>query len=229
VILLPVTQPQLTTRLMVMRSTEKMNRMAVSIGGFAIAILLPVVAIGMYGAVEYGEATTREFLSNVLLFEQSGFVAAAAIVGLLTAAMSTADSQLFALGTELRSLLSGDEHAVLRRTKVAIIVFGILALIFSVFSSDQLVLLARVSFNGTALLAPLVIAGVFSTQKPGAENIAAAAAALVLFLGSLVGVVPEEIGPFRLDLLLLMVVGAFTATTVLYRHYRVPVTSEPAP
>lgn len=220
VVLLPVTQPQLTTRLMVMRSTEKMNRMAVSIGGFAIAILLPVVAIGMYGAVEYGEATTREFLSNVLLFEQTGIVGAAAVVGLLTAAMSTADSQLFALGTELRSMLSGDEEVVLRRTKLAIIVFGILALLFSIFSSDRLVLLARVSFNGTALLAPLVIAGVFSTRRPGAENIFAAGGALILFLGSLIGVVPEEIGPVRLDLLLLVVVALFTATTVLYRHYR---------
>jgi SSS family solute:Na+ symporter len=210
---------------MVMRSTEKMNRMAVSIGGFAIAILLPVVAIGMYGAVEYGEATTREFLSNVLLFEQTGFVAAAAIVGLLTAAMSTADSQLFALGTELRSLLSGDEDAVLRRTKAAIVVFGVLALAFSIVSSDRLVLLARVSFNGTALLAPLVIAGVFSSRPPGAENIAAAAAALVLFLGSLVGVVPDMVGPFRLDLLLLVGVGLFTLTTVLYRHARTPVSA----
>lgn len=224
VILLPITQPQLTTRLMVMRSTEKMNRMAVSIGGFAIAILLPVVAIGMYGAVEYGEATTREFLSNVLLFEQSGLVGAAAVVGLLTAAMSTADSQLFALGTELRSMLSGDEDVVLRRTKLAIVVFGILALLFSVFSSDQLVLLARVSFNGTALLAPLVIAGVFSTRRPGVENIVAAGGALVLFLGSLVGAVPEEVGPIRLDLLLLVGVALFTAATVLYRHYRAPVT-----
>ena len=223
VILLPVTQPQLTTRLMVMRSTEKMNRMAVSIGGFAIAILLPVVAIGMYGAVEYGAAGTREFLSNVLLFEQAGVVAAAAIVGLLTAAMSTADSQLFALGTELRSLLSGDEEVILRYTKTAIVVFGVLALAFSIVSSDRLVLLARVSFNGTALLAPLVIAGVFSTQNPGTENIVAVAAALVLFLSSLVGVVPDHIGPFRLDLLLLVVVGLFTATTVFYRHYREPV------
>lgn len=223
VILLPITQPQLTTRLMVMRSTEKMNRMAVSIGGFAIAILLPVVAIGMYGAVEYGDATTREFLSNVLLFEQAGIVGAAAVVGLLTAAMSTADSQLFALGTELRSMLSGDEDVALRRTKLAIVVFGILALLFSIFSSDQLVLLARVSFNGTALLAPLVIAGVFSTRRPGAENIVAAGGALVLFLGSLVGLVPEEIGPVRLDLLLLVGVALFTAATVLYRHYRAPV------
>lgn len=217
VILLPVTQPQLTTRLMVMRSTEKMNRMAVSIGGFAIVILLPVIAIGMYGAVEYGAATTREFLSNVLLFEQAGFVAAAAIVGLLTAAMSTADSQLFALGTELRSLLSGDEDIVLRWTKIAIVIFGILALIFSIVSSDQLVLLARVSFNGTALLAPMVLTGVLYNRTPRPEIIAAPAVGLVLFLASLMGTIPDTIGPMRLDLLLLIAISLVTAGSLLYQ------------
>lgn len=220
VILLPVTQPQLTTRLMVMRSTEKMNRMAVAIGGFAILILLPVVAIGMYGAVHYGEATTREFLSNVLLFEQSEFVAAAGVVGLLTAAMSTADAQLFALGTELRTLLSGDDERMLRWTKGAIGVFGVLALLFSIASSDQLVLLARVSFNGTALLAPLVLAGIFAQRSPGMEVVGATALALLLFLASLAGLVPDSLGPVRLDLLLLVGVGLLTVGAVLSRRLR---------
>jgi len=217
VLLLPVTQPQLTTRLIVIRSTDKMNRMAVSIGGFALLILLPVVAIGMYGGVEYADATTREFLSNVLLFEQSGLVAAAAVVGLLTAAMSTADAQIFALGTELRSLLSGDEDVVLRQTKVAIILFGLAALGFSIVSSDELVLLARVSFNGTALLAPLVLAGVLGDHTPGPEVIAAPALGLALFLASLLGLIPDTVGPARLDLLLLVAIALVTVGSILYR------------
>lgn len=219
VLLLPVTQPHLTTRLIVMRSTDKMNRMAVSIGGFALLILLPVVAIGMYGRVEYADATTREFLANVLLFEQPGFVAAAAIVGLLTAAMSTADAQIFALGTELRSLLSGEEDLVLRQTKMAIIVFGLAALGFSIVSSDQLVLLARVSFNGTALLAPLVLAGVLCEYAPRREVIFAPVLGLALFLASLVGVIPDTLGPVRLDLLLLVVISLVTAGSVSYQSY----------
>lgn len=230
VVLLPVTQPHLTTRLMIMESTDKMNRMAVSIGTFAIVILLPVVAIGMYGAVFYGEASTREFLANVLLFEQSNLVAAACIVGLFTAAMSTADSQLFALGTELRSLLSGDEKVVLRQTKIAIVCFGIAALAFSVVSSDQLVLLARVSFNGTALLAPMILGGVFLRRAPGVEVLYATALGLVLFLGSLVGVVSDMVGPFRLDLFLLVAIAVVTALSALLRHRQaVEVEAAPAP
>ncbi|MEX0747407.1 MAG: hypothetical protein WD275_05350, partial [Rhodothermales bacterium] len=42
VLLLPVTQPQLTTRLMVIKDQRKMNRMAVAIGCFVLLILIPV-------------------------------------------------------------------------------------------------------------------------------------------------------------------------------------------
>lgn len=222
VLLLPATQPHLTTRLIVIRDRAKLNQMAVAIGCFAIVILLPVAAIGMYGAVQYSDATTRDFLANVLLFEQSGLVGAAAIVGLLTAAMSTADSQIFALGTELRSLLKGEGSAVLKRTKAAIFGFGLVALIFSIVSSDQLVLLARVSFNGTALLGPMVIAGVTCRRPPGIEVVAATGVGLLLFILSLAGIVPENVGPARLDLLLLVVLGALTAASAAVHRSRTP-------
>ncbi|MEX2402105.1 MAG: sodium:solute symporter family protein [Rhodothermales bacterium] len=220
VLLLPATQPQLTTRLIVIRNRKELNRMAVSIGCFAIVILIPVAAIGMYGAVRYPEATTREFLANVLLFEQSGIVGAACVVGLLTAAMSTADSQIFALGTELRSLLSGETTAVLKQTKRAILGFGLVALIFSVVSSDQLVLLARVSFNGTALVGPMVIAGVICRRAPGREVVVATAVGLILFILSLVGLVPSLVGPARLDLLLLVLLGIITAVSSVIHNRR---------
>lgn len=214
VIFLPMTQPHLTTRLIVIRDGAKLNRMAVSIGCFVLAILLPVIVIGMYGSVRYADATTREFLSGVLLFEQSGIVAAAAVIGLLTAAMSTADSQIFALGTELRSLLSGDAGIMLRVTKTAIIVFGVIALIFSIVTSDQLVLLARVSFNGTALLGPMVLAGVLCRRPPGRLVVFSTGAGLLIFLLSLAGFIPDRIGAVRMDLLLLMALGTLTFASV---------------
>ena len=218
VLLLPATQPQLTTRLIVMRSRAKMNRMAVAIGCFALLILLPVVAIGMYGAVEYGDATSREFWSNVLLYEQADVVAAAAVVGLLTAAMSTADSQLFALGTEVRSLYHGSEKRAILLTRVSVVVFGAAALIFSVVSSDQLVLLALASFRGTALLGPMVLAGVMTSRPPGRTIVTATLLGLLLFLGLLGGFVPQTLGPLRTDLLLFALLSATAAGSVLYRR-----------
>lgn len=218
VVLLPATQPQLTTRLIVIKDRRTLNRMAVAVGCFALLILFPVAVIGMYGAVAHPEAGTRDFLSSVLLFEQPGIIGAAAVVGLLTAAMSTADSQIFALGTELRSLMRGPTRRVLPRTKWAVIAFGVAALVFSVVSSDQLVLLARVSFNGTALVGPMVLAGVLLKKAPGMEIVGATAAALVIFLLSLIGMLPDMIGPARLDLLLLFLLGGLAAAAAFFRH-----------
>ncbi len=214
--LLPVTQPQLTTRIVIMRNRKSLNRMAVAIGCFAILIILPTAFIGMYGAVNYSGDSTRDFLAGALLFEQSGVVAATVVVGLLAAAMSTADSQIFALGTELRSLISGTEKAVMLRTKLAIAFFGFAALAFSVVSGDQLVLLARVSFAGTAIMGPMILAAVLTSQPPGREIVAATAFGLVLFIASLLDVIPSIIGPIRLDLLLIGGLGivAFVSTLV---------------
>ncbi|MEX0747843.1 MAG: hypothetical protein WD275_07575, partial [Rhodothermales bacterium] len=147
-------------------------------------------------------------------------IAAAAVVGLITAAMSTADSQIFALGTELRSLLKGDEKLVLRRTKWAVMAFAGAAMVFSVFTNDQLVLLARVSFSGTALMAPMILAGVLSNRRPGLEVIAAGGAALVIFILSLIGLVPVMIGVARLDLALLLLVASFTAASTIVRSQK---------
>lgn len=219
VVLLPATQPQLTTRLIIMRNARTMQRMAVAIGCFAILILLPVVAIGMYGAVNYADASVREFLAGVLLFEQADVVAATVVVGLLAAAMSTADSQIFALGTELTSLMKGDERKILIRGKIEIGLFGLAALVFSILSTDQLVLLALVSFAGTSLLAPMVIAGVVCSRAPGPEVIAATAAGLLLFLISLADLIPRTVGAVRLDLLLLLTLAALTSASVLVRGY----------
>ncbi|PSQ93585.1 MAG: hypothetical protein BRD52_00865 [Bacteroidetes bacterium SW_4_67_19] len=186
-----------------------------------IAIMLPVVAIGIYGAVEYAGATSREFWANVLLYEQADIVAAAAVVGLLTAAMSTADSQLFALGTEVRSLYrGGNEDTALLLTRIAVVVFGVVAFVFSLFSGDQFALLAIASFRGTAMLGPLVLSAVLvrSRRAPGTEVPVATALALALFLGSLAGIVPSTVGPVRLDLLLLGSLALIAVASVVMRR-----------
>lgn len=217
ILLLPATQPHLTTRLMAIRDRTTMNRMAVSIGCFAIVIILPVIAIGLYGSVHYPEVTARQFWAQVLLFEPADFVGAAAVIGLLTAAMSTADAQIFALGTELRSLIDEDRRHIMRWTRLAIGFFGLAVLIFSIVSSDQLALLAQVSFAGTALLAPMILAGVLGGYVPGREVVAFTAVGLGLFVLSLTGVLPDMIAGVRMDLGLLVLLGILTGASYLLR------------
>ncbi len=218
ILCIPITQPQLTIRIVIMKNLRTTHLMAVAVGAFAILVILPTAFIGMYGAVRYADLSTADFLSQVLLYEQPGLIAALAVVGLLAAGLSTTDSQIFALGTELRSLLSGSDKQVMRYTKLSILVFALVALVFSVLATDQLVLLARVSFAGTSMLAPMILAGVLAHKPLGREIIVATALAIFTFLLSLLGVIPNVVGPVRLDLLLLISLGSLTLGSYYVRR-----------
>jgi len=204
ILMIPVTQPQLSTRLVIMKSTGAMYRMAVAVGTFAMLVIFPTIIIGMYGAIKYPDATVSDFLGQVLLHDQSGIVASAAIIGLFAAAMSTSDSQLFAMGNELRGLISKNENDSLVPIRIAIISFAACALVFSLLSSDQLVLLARTSFAGTAMLGPLVILGIVSSKPQGMFMIVLSALGLLIFILSQAGVLPVMAGAIRVDLLLMI-------------------------
>jgi SSS family solute:Na+ symporter len=207
ILMIPVTQPQLSTRLVIMKSTGTMFRMAVAVGTFAILVILPTIVIGLYGAIRYPDANVADFLGHVLLRDQAGFIAAAAIVGLFAAAMSTSDSQLFALGNELRGLLGHKGSDSLLPIRIAIICFAIASLIFSLVSSDQLVLLARISFAGTAMMGPLVILGIFSQKPQGWFMILMSGLGLAAFILSQVRMLPAAVGPFRMDLFLMIILA----------------------
>lgn len=210
IIMIPVTQPQIGVRLVIMRDFSSLHRMAVFLGLFAMVIILATIPIGLSGVVNYPGATTPEFLVGVLISDPAPIIAAAVAVGLIAAAISTADSQLFALGTELQSFMTGDEKTVMRYTRIAILCFAIIALIVALLSSDQLVLLARVSFVGSALMGPLILSSVISKKAPGFFVMATTAIALLIFLSSVLGLIPGVVGSIRIDLLLLLSVGALT-------------------
>jgi SSS family solute:Na+ symporter len=214
ILLIPVTQPQVTTRLVIIKNRRTLFHMAVGLGIFTALVLLPTIIIGLYGAVKHGDLATRDFLAQVLLHEQPDILAAVVVVGLLAAATSTADSQLFALGSEFRSFIMLKRKPPLVVTRIVILTFGLAALIFSIVSSDQLVSLALASFKGTSLMAPMVFAGIFAKRKPGTEIALATAVALMLFLASLAKWVPGKIGFLQLDLFLLMSLAILTLVSV---------------
>ncbi len=220
ILMYPFTQPQVAVRIIIMKDGGSMRRMAVAVGVFAIMLIMATIPIGMYGAVRYADLSVSDFLVNVLMFDQAPIIGAAVAIGLIAAAMSTADSQIFALGAEVRSLISGTERAVMLRTKLAIVFFAVAALVFAVLSNDQLVLLARVSFAGTAMLGPLVLAGIFSKRPPGSEVLVITALGVIVFGLSSLGVIPGTIGSVRMDLFLFGVLGIFTVGSVFYRNRR---------
>lgn len=215
IILIPFTQPQVSSRLAIMKDHRALYRTAVGLGVFAILIILPTLFIGMYGALYYPGATTSEFLGAALLRDQPEVLGALVLIGLLAAAISTADSQVFALGSELRSILRGEDRRLLRIARLGILVFALTALVFSIFSSDELVLLARTSFAGTALMAPMIFTGIFYEK---AEQLTwlpvATLAAILVFIASQFQWIPDDIASIRLDLFLLVALGAITLLAV---------------
>ncbi|WP_057938377.1 sodium:solute symporter family protein [Algoriphagus resistens] len=225
IVLIPVSQPQFTTRLVVMKNLKSVHRMAYAVGIFAILVILPTAFIGLYGAIKYPDASTADFLTNALLFDQAVPVAALAVVGLFAACLSTTNAQIFALGTELRSLLSGSDKSNMRVTKISILIFSLIVLVFSTYMSDELVLLARVSFAGTSMIAPVVLGAVIFKNPPKAL-IWLSTFALLTFVLSLVGVVPDRIGGYPLDFLMYCVLFILTFILMLRHHLTQKTTHE---
>ena len=217
IVMVPVTQPQVTVRLVIMRDLAAMKRMSVMLGVFAIVLLLAIIPIGMYGAVRYSDLNTADFLAQVLIHDQVPIVAAAVAIGLIAAAISTSDSQIFAFGNEFRSMLAADNKKAIHFMRYVIVGFASISLIVAILSNDQLVLLARVSFAGTSLLAPLVIAAVLSPFPPGRVVFGATLAALLIFLVSIFKVIPDMVFGIRLDLLLFICLSIIALASVVIR------------
>ena len=91
--------------------------------------------------------------------------------------------------------------------KFVIFLFALSALVFSLLSSDELVLLARLSFSGTALMGPMIMLGIFSKRPQGVSIIVLSALALFIFILSNLGWFPKQITSIRTDLFLMIVLG----------------------
>lgn len=208
IILIPFTQPQISTRLVIMKDNRSLYRMAVGVGFFAIIIILPTAFLGMYGALQYPDASTADFLGGTLVKDQMVGIAALVMIGLVAAAISTSDSQIFALGGEIRSLLKGDDRQMMLISRICIAIFALTALVFAILSSDQLVLLARTSFAGTSIMAPMIFVAIFASNANRIKWLPIATfLALLLFIFSQLGWIPGQLLGIRLDLLLLLVLG----------------------
>lgn len=218
IVLIPVSQPQFATRLVMMKNLESVHQMAYAVGIFAILVILPTAFIGLYGAIQYPEASTADFLAQALLFDQAVPVAALAVVGLFAACLSTTNAQIFALGTELQSLLTGSDQANMRATKISILIFSIIVLIFSTYMTDELVLLARVSFTGTSMIAPVVLGAVIF-KNPPKELLLISSLSLGYFILSLMEIVPNQLLSQPLDIMIYGILALVTTVLMLKHHF----------
>ena len=211
IVMMPISQPQLFARFTVMRDERSMIEMLLGMSVFVFLITTPTIAIGMYGAINYPDLSAGEFWVNTLVNDQPEIIGALAVVGLLAAAMSTADSQLFALESEVSPTIQTHTFR-----KFPILIFAIMAFGLAVLSSSELVLLATVSFAGTSLMAPMILLAVLSKdgEHPPLLIPVVCGGSLLIYLESLLsGFVPQVIFGYSLELLLLtlnaIIVGFF--------------------
>jgi len=219
IISLPFTQPQISTRVIIMKSSSALRKMAVGLGVVAILVILPTVFMGMYGAILYPDASTQEFIGHVLLYDQTSGIAALALLGLIAAAISTSDSQIFALGGELRSLLTISDKKAIFITRIFIVFLGLLALIFSIISSDHLVLLARTSFAGTAMMGPMILVGILSSRKLSMLMPISTIIALLTYILSRIGFFSTENWILEIELILFLglALSSFVEVVIMSR------------
>ena len=219
IISLPFTQPQISTRVIIMKSSSALRKMAVGLGVVAILVILPTVFMGMYGAILYPDASTQEFIGHVLLYDQTSGIAALALLGLIAAAISTSDSQIFALGGELRSLLTISDKKAIFITRIFIVFLGLLALIFSIISSDHLVLLARTSFAGTAMMGPMILVGILSSRKLSMLMPISTIIALLTYILSRIGLFSTENWILEIELILFLglALSSFVEVVIMSR------------
>ena len=101
-------------------------------------------------------------------------------------------------------------------SRIGIFVFALVAFVFAVFSSDQLVLLARTSFTGTSMMAPMIFVAIF---YDGAEKMTwlpfLTLLGLILFISASFGWLSPVFWGIRFELLLLITLSLAAITGVL--------------
>ena len=219
IVLLPVSQPQLTSRLSILKGLNERRKIPVLHASFTFLLLIAGLIIGLYGAVAIPAKTGPEFIGKLIL-EQNPVIGAVALIGILAAAMSTSDSQFFALGSEINNALGKFSRRLklspIVFVKLVILVFCVASFVVAMKSSQGIISLAVAGFMGTALMAPMVLTAIlFKGRSFNSVIPAVTVISLIVFLMSLFGLVPKMVMGLRIDLILLAINTLITISVIL--------------
>ena len=219
IVLLPVSQPQLTSRLSILKGLNERRRIPILHASFTFLLLIAGLIIGLYGAIAIPAETGPEFIGKLIL-EQNPVIGAVALIGILAAAMSTSDSQFFALGSEINNALGRFSRRLkispIVFVKIIILVFCVASFVVAMKSSRGIISLAVAGFMGTALMAPMVLTSILCKGRRFGPLIPVVTViSLIVFLASLFGLAPKMVMGLRIDLALLSVNTLITIAAVL--------------
>lgn len=160
--LMQVSQPHLFIRLLINKNQKTFVKICLTLAIVSPLVFLPSVIIGFYGI----SLDKSDFLVDMLINTVPPLIAAIYVLGLLSASMSTADSQIFAIGTEWSDFFKKKyprQQVVL--TKAFAFLMTASACFIAQYPLTSLVVFARNSFTGTALISPIILASLLFYQN----------------------------------------------------------------
>lgn len=200
---MPYVQPQFATRVLVARSDRTLIAVSGGLAVFSFLVILPTMFIGLR-AVGIAPDSGAEFLVEVLSMDAAPWLFALFIVGVIAAAMSTTDSQILAVGTEwvtaVRRDRIGTDWRSARLTKVVALGVMLVSLILAQSDFKSLVLFSINSFIGTSYLLPAIIGACRQSPARRGALYLTSFVCVLLFVGSLLGMVPTDLLGLRIEL-----------------------------
>ncbi len=218
IVLMPYVQPQLMTRILVTKNDKTFALSAVALGIFAILVILPTLFIGLRSVAL---PTDENFLPHLIRHDAPPFFYALFIVGVLAAAMSTADSQLLAIGTEWSSTLINEDiqqHQTSRFLVKGICTsVALIALSLAQLSFKSLILFSINSFIGTSLLLPIILASIIHSLQWRRILIVTSVVNVGLFFSVILDFLPRMLMGLRVELWLYAISGVLMG--LAYHQY----------
>lgn len=188
--------PQIFQRFYMARGAEVFRTMAVAWPGLIVLVFFPATLIGVWGRVLFPDLQRAELvMPQVLQILPSG-LGAVVMVAALAALMSTADSQLLttsSLVTQdwIRKWVSLAPEQERRLGQGVVVVIGVVSFAIAVNPPGLIVEMATWSFQGSAMLFPLVIAGLYWPRVSRAGAVAGGFVSSALTLAWLSGILPQ--------------------------------------
>ncbi|MCF7862258.1 sodium:solute symporter family protein [Candidatus Woesearchaeota archaeon] len=160
IFLMPITQPQLTMRYLIPKNRKVLKSMLIATPIIAFLAIVPTMFIGFGAKIIDPSLPSGDLALNTVLGIFPEIIVALAVIGVIAASMSTADSQILALSSLItKDLVKSKNKMMIAR--LSILAISILAYLIAMNPPKLIVTLSVLSFAGTLQIAPAMIGGLY--------------------------------------------------------------------
>lgn len=213
--------PQVFQRFYMAKNAQVFRTMGMVWPGLIVLVFFPATLIGVWGRALFPSLERAELVMPTMLQTLPPGLAAVVIVAALAALMSTADSQLLtasSLVTQdwiLRWVRLSPEQEQ-RLARVVVVVIGLASFVIAVNPPGLIMDIATWSFQGSAMLFPILILGLYWPRLNRAGAVTGGFVSSGLTLGWLSGILPMSWTGGWLPVIPATLIGTLSAVLVSY-------------